>query len=92
MGGLTVDFFANLTLLGWIGCAVPVGYILLIVLKPQWFWIFNYYERKPYIKAFDEYMYTEARQIIFMAVRALVGMMISIMIFYLFTTIGTDGY
>lgn len=63
----SVEFFEGLSVFGWLGVLIWVLLPVAVFIKQKWF--FNYEERKPQTRIFDEYCYTFERQVIFMAVR-----------------------
>lgn len=85
-GGVNmVDFFEGLSLIGWIGVLLWVMLPVAILSKQDWF--FNYDRRKPKMSVFEEYCYTYERQVVFMAVRFLVIVMVVIMVGKVLTAI-----
>lgn len=71
---MSVEFFVELTLLGWLAMLIRLAVLVSIPLKQKWW--FNYYERFPQFDMFDDYMYTTARMVAFMCVRFVVIILI----------------
>lgn len=80
-----VEFFNNLTLIGWIGVVIWVALPVLIFTKQDWF--FNYERRLPKMQFFEEYCYTYGRQFVFMSIRFVVLVLAFIIVGKLLTAL-----
>lgn len=69
----SVEYFQDLTVYGWVGILLWCALAVSIYVKQNWY--FNYYERKPKLHVFEEYVYTTERQVVFMAVRFILILM-----------------
>ena len=64
------EFFDDLSFMGWIGVGIWLGFILSIGIKKEWY--FSVEERKPYIRSFDKYTYTDSSAFVFLILRFIV--------------------
>jgi len=71
-------FFESLSVVGWLGIALWVGFFVAVLIRREWFT--SYEDRFPKLSYFNEFIYEEWHEWLFLAIRFILMVVILFLI------------